>query len=1041
MSDKNLSYIIMSSKAQKVNQLRKDLVKQSNSLKKKGNEKWKELLRLRKSLRDNMSSDVLNDIVKKVNLILESKKVVYSITVSYKTEIRYMDRKGKWGKWLIENSRETFKKQSGKKMTVREAKDKVRELELERQQGASKTDHKYTYKKVSNVKMDGENNLGKTRMFKMDYKISGKMISDFIDNGEDECVYDFLLHRYNGVNNLQLTKNRIYGLMFDDKEYDFKKGVSTDEVKKFCQYFKIPMYALDATERIFDKHIPEKKSKAYKSLSFIVSNNHMYPIEDTKHILSISMKTVENKLSTKCKKVGEIKEKELIILPVENLDDMLDELIEVEKQLPTIGRYNDSIKTLTYDGVTYVACRNKDNIEEYCKLFEIKFEGQDITLLSKHLFTRLYPNHKESYMNQAIMKAFQENNKSAFNYTFKFPDNFDDLTRYDINKCYTHILETNEYEYCVFHVTDEIKKYDGKGYDRPGAYWVETDNFFPLKRNGLYMYSTLMECAKRGIDFKVKYQILCSETLPHDYFKKYVDEALRVNVYKLLCNTMIGYLNKINTQFFKSRFTTDYNEACYFFFNRFKDNNKGFTERLNFCDNTCYEGIYEIETMDIKMKYENSKPVYNQIIEAGWIKVYDLYKKMGGELIAVKTDSVTVKDVNFKIEESFERGQFSQEEVSNDFKNWKIRKNVLPYNKLEWDTVDEQEYVEDFDGDEFGWVDEIVNDIIESKEGYYVDGRAGTGKSVLCKKLAQKCKDENLKYIILAPTNKAALNVGGCTLHKFFGMSRDDSVMNKTSLLKIYKLDYLFIDEISMVSKDMLKFLSFAKQKKPSLKFILIGDGRQLPPVGEQKHLETDCVKMLSDCNKIELTVNKRFDEKLRDISDRWYSKGKINLGTFRKKDINEVTIKRFLCYTNVTRKRLNAEMMNKYADRENMIEYEVDEDDSEKQQDLMIYEGLPIIAICSCRKNDIYNNEEYTVTGVDGDTITISTGQKFELNVFVKMFTVGYAITIHKSQGQTYTEPYMIEDIRKIMWSPEKKALLYVALTRAKDLNLVHIR
>jgi len=55
------------------------------------------------------------------------------------------------------------------------------------------------------------------------------------------------------------------------------------------------------------------------------------------------------------------------------------------------------------------------------------------------------------------------------------------------------------------------------------------------------------------------------------------------------------------------------------------------------------------------------------------------------------------------------------------------------------------------------------------------------------------------------------------------------------------------------------------------------------------------------------------------------------------------------------------------------------------------------------------------------------------------KYFLVAYCITIHKSQGQTYKEPYTIWDWYKFRPS-EVNELKYVAVSRATDPKNVYI-
>ncbi len=49
----------------------------------------------------------------------------------------------------------------------------------------------------------------------------------------------------------------------------------------------------------------------------------------------------------------------------------------------------------------------------------------------------------------------------------------------------------------------------------------------------------------------------------------------------------------------------------------------------------------------------------------------------------------------------------------------------------------------------------------------FITGKAGTGKSTLLKYFISQTKQ---KTVVLAPTGIAAINIGGQTIHSFFGL-------------------------------------------------------------------------------------------------------------------------------------------------------------------------------------------------------------------------------------------------------------------------------
>jgi ATP-dependent DNA helicase PIF1 len=129
------------------------------------------------------------------------------------------------------------------------------------------------------------------------------------------------------------------------------------------------------------------------------------------------------------------------------------------------------------------------------------------------------------------------------------------------------------------------------------------------------------------------------------------------------------------------------------------------------------------------------------------------------------------------------------------------------------------------------------------KSNLLIFGKAGTGKSTFL----HYCRNNTKKNIVaLAPTGVAAINIGGTTIHSFFGFSIDITVekvkrVSKNNKIKkiLRTLDTIIIDEISMVRADLLDCINrFLTLNGPSpldpfggIQMIFIGDLYQIPPV------------------------------------------------------------------------------------------------------------------------------------------------------------------------------------------------------------------
>lgn len=137
-------------------------------------------------------------------------------------------------------------------------------------------------------------------------------------------------------------------------------------------------------------------------------------------------------------------------------------------------------------------------------------------------------------------------------------------------------------------------------------------------------------------------------------------------------------------------------------------------------------------------------------------------------------------------------------------------------------------------------------DLMEHGDGsLFITGRAGTGKSTLLQYFKQ---NTTKNIVVLAPTGVAAVNIGGATIHSFFGFKPDVTMEKawkaggKAKKPELYQhLDAIVIDEISMVRADLLDCVDafmrrVCKQIAPfgGKRVIFFGDLYQLPPVVTQ---------------------------------------------------------------------------------------------------------------------------------------------------------------------------------------------------------------
>jgi ATP-dependent DNA helicase PIF1 len=133
----------------------------------------------------------------------------------------------------------------------------------------------------------------------------------------------------------------------------------------------------------------------------------------------------------------------------------------------------------------------------------------------------------------------------------------------------------------------------------------------------------------------------------------------------------------------------------------------------------------------------------------------------------------------------------------------------------------------------------------------FVTGRAGTGKSTLLKALRDAYAD---RMVVLAPTGLAAINIGGQTIHSFFGfpprLIQGSDIRRSRNGRVMRQLDFVVIDEASMVRSDLMWGIDQAlrvnrgRPKEPfgGARILLFADLHQLPPVIQEREVLTHLI-------------------------------------------------------------------------------------------------------------------------------------------------------------------------------------------------------
>jgi ATP-dependent exoDNAse (exonuclease V) alpha subunit len=136
----------------------------------------------------------------------------------------------------------------------------------------------------------------------------------------------------------------------------------------------------------------------------------------------------------------------------------------------------------------------------------------------------------------------------------------------------------------------------------------------------------------------------------------------------------------------------------------------------------------------------------------------------------------------------------------------------------------------------------VLEVLEKSRANVYLTGRAGTGKTTLLKHFVARNQDTTA---VLAPTGIAAVKAGGQTVHSFFRfpprLIEPKDVKRIRYARALRAIETLVIDEVSMIRSDVMAAIDRSLRLNRDIdapfggvQMVLVGDPYQLPPVIER---------------------------------------------------------------------------------------------------------------------------------------------------------------------------------------------------------------
>ena len=346
-----------------------------------------------------------------------------------------------------------------------------------------------------------------------------------------------------------------------------------------------------------------------------------------------------------------------------------------------------------------------------------------------------------------------------------------------------------------------------------------------------------------------------------------------------------------------------------------------------------------------------------------------------------------------------------------------------------------------------------------------ITGGPGTGKTTIMKSIVSLYQDIFSKgnifeeeIALLAPTGRASKRIMEATLfkastiHRFLKWNKDT---NKFQVNEYNKSDVklVIIDEASMV--DTLLFSSLLKGLRYDTRIILIGDVNQLPSVGAgyllkdlidsevfpiikleklyRQSLESDIVTLAYNIQKQEIddTLFIKNNDLLFYEADSLDLKEKLEkiVLKYKKVDYHDLQIMVPLYKTLNGIDNLNLLLQNifnpKNSSKNEIVIY-----------DILYREGDKVLQLQNMPDDNVYNGDIGIILEIDNIKREVvidydSNVVTFNSNNF-NNFTLGYVISIHKSQGSEFNT--VIIPILKEYGRMLYQKLIYTGVTRSKQ-------
>ena len=127
----------------------------------------------------------------------------------------------------------------------------------------------------------------------------------------------------------------------------------------------------------------------------------------------------------------------------------------------------------------------------------------------------------ESSFNSETSKVFESELSRTWAFVEKLEATYDETKKlfgFDINRCRKNCMYYNKFDYPLFTVMDKVEDYKNDS-SKPGLYYFECKQYFPLRGNGWYSQPEIQYCLNEKLisSNQIKHVIYSSLTVKHNY--------------------------------------------------------------------------------------------------------------------------------------------------------------------------------------------------------------------------------------------------------------------------------------------------------------------------------------------------------------------------------------------------------------------------------------------------------------------------------------------------------------------------------------------